>query len=1041
MCGHGWLYAFYGLWYNCCNPLIVNLYISCKNTITNYTAKICMNSNSLICCLRKIFLTALVVTFCTTAFAQKTITGTVTDASGVPVIGAGVMVAETLTGGVTDVDGKFSITASDGQTVEVSCLGYESWTFVVTASRSVYNVILPEDLEMLDETVVIGYGSVKAADLTGSISSVKNDKLAAVTASNTMTALQGQIPGLRVTSNSRPGESPTMRIRGNGSISAGNDPLYVVDGFPMMNSSMSDLSAYDIERIEVLKDASATAIYGSRGSNGVIMITTKSGRPNTKNLTFNANFGIQTPGRLLDIMTHDQFVDYINCYYMNKQGITIYNEANPAPDTNTDWQDELIADSRPVQDYNITLDGSSGDTNYLLSGSIFRQDGLIASSYFNRYSFRSNIDHKFSERLKVGTHLQYTYSDLDKAEPLAGEGLTSIWRTGWNTLPVWREDGTPARPSDNPAISPYFGNAREWNPVWNYTQQTDYSAISRLFGDVYAEFSIAKGLTFRTNFGLDMANQRDYNYVTNGNTTSEAGSGGQAYLKKMSRITENVLTYENEWNRHRLTATAVYSWQDYVYEEMSMSGKGFVNDETGAWDMSQASRETLDYGSDKYSNRLISMTARLSYGYDDRYLVTLTARRDGSSRFGTNNKWGFFPSVGLAWRASEEQWLKDSRWLTYLKFRASFGVTGNQEIGNYKSLARLLSHNYIYQDGEIKGFYETIGNEDLKWERANQFDVGVDFALFNRINVTADWYRRITSDLLYEVPIPSTSGFKSILSNVGSVMNNGAELSLNANLVRTSDWNVNLAFNFSWNDNRITGLYGDVQSITLSSSLGGSTYLKVGEPLNSRYMLISDGIIKTDEQLAEYRKIQPTAKLGDEMYKDLDKDGSITVEDQRNIGTTDPKFLYGFALDAGWKNLSLSVLGSGASDYVIGTSYLVIAENQIEGAQGVPGRWAYERMWTPDNPDGFLPSPGANNVQMSDRIAKDKFYYVIKSIALNYDFGENPFKWLPGVRGLQAGVNFQNFITFANQRGYNPENGDTSYPWVRTVNLSLNLKF
>lgn len=1000
-----------------------------------------MNSNLFDSCLRKIFLTALAAAFCATAFAQKTVTGTVTDGSGAPVIGAGVVVTETRMGVVTDIDGKFSITASDGQTVEVSCLGYESRTFVVTADRIVYDILLPEDLEMLEETVVIGYGSVKATDLTGSISSVKNDKLAAITSSNTMTALQGQIPGLRVTSNSRPGESPTMRIRGNGSISAGNDPLYVVDGFPMMNSSMSDLSAYDIERIEVLKDASATAIYGSRGSNGVIMITTKSGRPNTKNLTFNANYGFQTPGRLLDVMSHDQFVDYINYYYMNKQGITIYNETNPAPDTNTDWQDELIADCRPVQDYNITLDGSTGDTSYLLSGSIFRQDGLIASSYFNRYSFRSNIDHKFSDWLKVGTHLQYTYSDLDKAEPLAGEGLTSIWRTGWNTLPVWREDGSPARPSDNPAISPYFGNAREWNPVWNYTQQTDYSAISRLFGDVYAEFTIAKGLTFRTNFGLDISNQRDYNYVTNENTTTDAGSGGQGYFKKMSRITENVLTYDNEWNRHHLTATAVYSWQDYVYEGMSMSGKGFVNDETGAWDMSQASRETLDYSSDKYSNRLISMTARLSYGYDDRYLVTLTARRDGSSRFGTNNKWGFFPSVGLAWRASEEQWLKDSNWLTYLKFRASFGVTGNQEIGNYKSLARLLSHNYIYQDGELKGFYETIGNEDLKWERANQFDVGVDFALFNRINVTADWYYRITSDLLYEVPIPSTSGFKSILSNVGSVVNNGVELSLNANLVRTSDWNVNLAFNFSWNDNRVTSLYGDVQSITLSSGLGGSTYLKVGEPLNSRYMLISDGIIKTDEQLAEYRKIQPTAKLGDEMYKDLDQDGSITVEDQRNVGTTDPKFLYGFALDASWKNLSLSILGSGASNYVIGTSYLVVAENQIEGAQGVPGRWAYERMWTPDNPDGFLPSPGANNVQMSDRIAKDKFYFVIKSIALNYDFGENPFKWLPGVKGLSAGVNLQNFITFANQRGYNPENGDTSYPWVRTVNLSLGLKF
>ena len=975
------------------------------------------------------------------ASAQNLISGSVTDSSGMPVIGAGVVVKATDTGTVTDLDGKYSVPVSDGQTVEVSCIGYVSRSFVVEAGKTVYDIVLDEDLEMLEETVVIGYGSVKATDLTGSIASVKNDKISSITASNSMTALQGQVPGLMVRSNSRPGESPTMRIRGNGSISAGNDPLYVVDGFPMMNSSMSDLSAYDIESIEVLKDASATAIYGSRGSNGVIMITTKSGRANTKNVTFNANYGFQTPGRLLDVMSHDQFVDYINYYYMNKQGISIYNESNPAPATNTDWQDELIADCTPVQDYNITVDGSTGDTNYLLSGSIYSQDGLIANSYFDRYTFRSNIDHKFSNWLKIGTHLQYSYSDMDKADPLAGEGLTGIWRTGWNTLPVWREDGTPARPSDYPAISPYFGASREFNPVWNYQQITDQTSVSRLFGDVYAEFRIIDGLTFRTNFGLDISNQHDYNYVTTKATTTDAGSGGQAYFKKMSRITENVLTYQNEWGKHRLTATAVYSWQDYVYETMALSGKGFVNDETGAWDMSQASRETLTYTSDKYSNRLISMTARASYAYADKYLITLTARRDGSSRFGTNNKWGFFPSVGLAWRASEEDFLKDSNWLTYLKFRASFGVTGNQEIGNYKSLARLLADNYIYNDIDLKGFYETIGNDDLKWERANQFDIGVDFALFNRVNVTADWYYRVTSDLLYDVPIPSTSGFKSMLSNVGEIVNQGVELSLNANLVRTTDWNVNLGVNFSWNDNRITKLYGDVESITLSSGLGGSSYLKVGEPLNSRYHLVSDGIIKTEDQLAAYQKIQPTAKLGDEMYKDLDEDGSITVKDQVNVGTTDPKFIYGFALDASWKNLSLSILGSGASRYVLGSSYLVVAENQIEGAQGVPGAWAYERMWTPENPDGFLPSPGANNVQMSDRIAAGKFYFVIKSIALNYDFGEAPFKWLPGVKGLAVGVNLQNFITFANQRGYNPETGDTSYPWIRTVSLNLSLKF
>lgn len=978
---------------------------------------------------------------CQPGHAQQKISGKVIDIAGMPIIGASVFIPETSIGVITGMDGEYELYADAGKNIQVSCIGYLDSSFKISDGKTIYDITLKEDLQMIEETVVIGYGSVKATDLTGSVMSVKNDKIKAVSSSNIMNSLQGRVTGLAVTTSSRPGKSPTMRIRGNGSISASNDPLYVVDGFPMMNGTMSDLNPEDIESIEVLKDASATAIYGSRGSNGVIMITTRKGGHGTKNLSFSADYGFQSAGRLIDVMTHDQFVDYINYYYENKAGHSIYSAENPAPDTNTDWQKELIAACAPVQSYGVSLDGSSGDTQYMLSGGVYMQDGLVASSYFNRYSFRSNIDHKFNERISVGSHLQYTYSTTDSAEPVAGEGLTSIWRTGWNTLPVWRENGTAARPSDNPAIAPYFGASREWNPVFNYTQQTNYRATSRIFGDVYAELQILKGLTFRTNFGIDLSNLRDYDYISTKDTNAKGiGSGGQAYFKKFSRISENILTYKNEWGGHRITATGVYSWQDYINEGLSMSGKGFSNDETGAWDMSQASRETLSYSSDKSENRLISWTARLSYSYNDRYLLTLTSRLDGSSRFGKNNKWGYFPSAGLAWRASEEEFLKGNPVLTYLKFRASYGVAGNQDIGNYASLAKLKKQDYTYENAELKGFYETIGNESLRWERSDQFDLGVDFSLLNRISVTADWYRRHTSDLLYNVPIPSTSGFASILSNVGEIVNTGIEASVTGTLVQTSDWNVNLTLNVSHNKNSITKLYGNVESITLSSGLGLSRYLKVGEALNSRYALISDGIIKTENQLEAYRKIQSDAKLGDEMYKDLDGDGSITVKDQQNIGTTDPKLIYGLALDVKYRNLGLSILGNGVSDFVSGSSYLVVAENQIEGAQGIPSRWAYERMWTPSNPDGFLPSPGAGNCQLSDRICKGWYYFVIKSIGLNYDFGKNPFGagW---IRQLSAGLNFQNFITLSNQRGYNPENGDTSYPWIRTVNLNVNIKF
>ncbi|WP_455606741.1 SusC/RagA family TonB-linked outer membrane protein, partial [Bacteroides sp.] len=729
---------------------------------------------------REMLLLAFFLMITIAGFAQsKTVTGIVIDKTGETVIGASVLIKGTTTGVITNLDGSFTLQdVPTNGIIQVSFVGYKTVSIPVKG-QSAIKVVLEEDNETLDEVVVVGYGVQKKSDLTGSVMQVKTKDITSVTANNPIQALQGRVTGVSVVTNSRPGKSPTLRIRGNGSISAGNDPLYVVDGFPLMNGSLNEINANDIASMEVLKDASATAIYGSRGSNGVIMITTKTGGKDSKTLSINANYGFQMPGRLIDTMSHEQFVDYINSAFMNSKGITVYNEENPAPNIHTDWQRESINSCKPVQDYSLSLDGTSGDTQYMLSGGIYLQDGLLPSSEFDKYTFRTNVQHKFNNFLKLGTHMQYSYTESNMADLEGAAALNGIWRDGWPTLPVYREDGSFAVPKDNPAISTLFGDGAYWNPVANYREVTNKSSVSRLLGDVYAEFQLAKGLTFKTNFGLDIANKRDYNYTTSKITTSTGyGKGGNGYTKMMSRITENILSYANTWGDHRFTATGVYSWQNYMYEDLSISGNGFINDETGAWDMGQASRETVDYGSDKYENSLISWTGRLTYAYKDRYLLTATARYDGSSRFGMNNKWGFFPSIGLAWRVSEERFLSGNKIITSLKLRGSFGVTGNQEIGNYKSLAQLKMDNYIYNDGELQGFYETIGNPDLKWERANQFDLGLDLSLLNRIHITADYYNRITSDLLYNVPIPSTSGFSTMLSNIGSVLNKGWELSI-----------------------------------------------------------------------------------------------------------------------------------------------------------------------------------------------------------------------------------------------------------------------
>lgn len=633
---------------------------------------------------RMVFLLVFLMTT-VTGFAQnKTVSGIVVDKAGEAVIGASVLVKGTSNGTITDFDGKFTLSnVPEKGIITITYIGYEGQDISI-AGKNTLKVILAEDTETLDEVVVVGYGTQKKTDLTGSVMSVKSEDITSVTANNPVQALQGRVTGVSVVTDSRPGKSPTLRIRGNGSISAGNDPLYVVDGFPLMNGSLNEINANDIASMEVLKDASATAIYGSRGSNGVIMITTKTGAKDSKSLTLNANYGFQMPGRLVETMNHEQFVDFINSAYMNSKGITIYNDENPAPNIHTDWQRETIKSSSPVQDYSISLNGTSGDTQYMMSGGVYLQDGLLSNYDYNKYTFRTNLQHKFNNFIKLGTHMQYTYSEGGLATTTNYDGaLTELWRYGWPTLPVYREDGSYAIPNDNPAISSYFDSGIKWNAVNYYNEVKRESSVSRLFGDIYAEFQLAKGLTFKTNFGLDIANTRDYNYITSDYTLSTGtGQGGNGYSKKISRITENILTYTNTWGKHRLTATGVYSWQNYIYEDLSIDGKGFANDETGAWDISQASRETVDYGSDKYQNSLVSWTGRVSYAYNDRYLLTATARYDGSSRFGANNKWGFFPSVGLAWRASQEAFLIDNKYITNLKLRASFGVTGNQEIGN-----------------------------------------------------------------------------------------------------------------------------------------------------------------------------------------------------------------------------------------------------------------------------------------------------------------------------------------------------------------------
>lgn len=986
------------------------------------------------------------------------VTGIVKDTNGEPIIGANVTVKGQSIGTITDIDGRFVLDAPKDAVLQITYIGYVSQEVKVSGNKEL-NVVLKEDTETLDEVVVIGYGTAKKSDLTGATAQIKPEALTSSVVGNALESLQGKAAGVAVFNDNKPGASPSIRVRGSGSITASNEPLYVVDGFPLMDGNISDLNPSDIESMEILKDASSTAIYGSRGANGVVMITTKKGKSGTKNLSVNTSVGVQMPGRLANLISGEDFINFMNAGYKN-QGSNIPFSGIPSTyTTDTNWEKEILENSSLLQDYSITFDGSSNKTNYMLSTGFYNQEGLLKAQNYQKYTFHGNLQHSFNKWLTVGANTQFTYSIQDVFD----SALIDIYRYGWPTENVKNEDDTYNISSMHNTYILY-----PWNLVLDMNETTTQFTTNRFLGTLFAEMQLMKDLKYRLNLGVDLKNTRKYNYVGSESAVNKAsglkGNGYNNWNKRFSKVMENILTYNHTWNKHRLTATAVYSWQDFTYEDINLSGSGFENDLTGAWSMGLADKSSVSWGTNKYSNKLISFTGRVSYVYDDKYLLTATSRWDGSSRFGANNKWGYFPSVGLGWRLSQESFLKENKVITNLKIRGSFGITGNQEIGNYKSLAQLTGSNYTDGSSVIYGFKESIGNGDLKWERTTQFDLGFDLSLWNRIDIAFDYYTRNTNDLLYNVPIPSTSGYSSILSNIGKVTNKGWEFSIGGNIMQNKDFNLYASVNVTYNQNKIKELYGGVDEVAVRYEAGGlARVLKVGNSVDAIYARHSLGIIKTQEQLDEYKKKVPNtaanAQLGDEMYEDIDGDGSISSNDYVCLGSVQPKYFYGLNLSMEYKGFGLSVYGqgghkyasiAGAEDYYANnsawamsyanlTSYLLYGENQISNNVYIPTQYAYEHMWSPENPNGNYPTAGAHDVYLSDRTNANWKYFILRNIQFNYDLA--PLLNIKSVKSLKVNLNFQNFVTFANHRGYNPINGDTSNPWAKSIILGINAKF
>jgi len=992
---------------------------------------------------------------------KRTVTGVITDSSGEPIIGANVVEKGNPSNGViTDVDGRFSVSIDANQkAITISYIGYLTQE-VILGNATDYSIILREDTKALDEVVIIGYGAVKKSDLTGSVGSIQMDKIQGLSIKSVDQMLQGRTAGLHmVQSSGMPGAGASVRIRGGNSISGGNEPLYIIDGVPVYPSggtSQSDLNPLntiptsDIESIEVLKDASSTAIYGSRGANGVIIVTTKRGQSGKTNVSFETYLGIENIAKDYKLLDAPMFEKLANESLVNSGGKAIYDESSPS--ATTDWQELTKNKNALLQNYQLTVSGGNDKTTFLTSFNLYDQKGTIKETDMKKIAFRANLDHKISSTIRMGINLTMTKVDNNRV----GNNVLSSRLSTPPNLPVKQPDGSYSF-SDEAGVIVFD------NPVAVLNDRVDESSRFRTLDNAFVEWDIIKGLTFKSSIGIDLNyNKEDiYNPRTVYNGNLKGGIAEKRSYYNLIWINENILTYTNTWDKHSFTGMVGYTQQASNYDKLTAGSYGYLNDILQMNNLgSGTTYSTPSSVLEEWA--LNSYLARINYGFDSKYLLTVSFRADGSSRFGSNNRWGYFPSAALAWRASEESFIKDAGIISNLKPRISYGVTGNQDgIGVYPAYALLGTTGYDIGGSKETGYYPSqVANTKLKWETTAQYDVGLDIGLFNnRLNFVVDAYLKKTSDLLLKIRIPASSGFTTGLKNIGEVENKGIELGINATpVVGEFTWNTN--FNITFNRNKVTDL-GGVSFMYPSSppQEGNGIHLgriiKEGEPLGTFYGYQFDGIFSTTDDITS--SAQPNAKPGDIRFKDISgpegvPDGQINDLDRTIIGCAQPKFFGGFVNDFSYKNFDLNIntIFSYGNDIYNGT--LVTMEDM----QGVTNMFASTlNRWTPENQNTKLPRMLRSKAVMrvSDQYVEKGSYLRFQNITLGYTVPTHALDFTKYVTGLRVYASLQNFFTITSYSGNNPEVSrygqdnlgagydSFSYPLSKTVLFGLNLNF
>lgn len=1017
----------------------------------------------------------------------KEVSGTVKDVNGETIIGANVIVKGTANGAITDVDGKFRLSGiSDKDIIEISFIGYRKEEFHV-GNNDILEITLVDDAKLLNEVVVIGYGSTTVKSSTGSISSVKSDDISKMTSSNFASSLSGKATGVQIIQpTGQPGAAPEIRVRGIGTLTAGSYPLIVVDGFPLSEGSdINSINPNSIASIEVLKDAASTAIYGSRGANGIIMITTKSGKVGKPNVNLSMSYGYQQRTDKVDLVNAYDFAQFMkearNTGYVNKDpNNRSENDTNAQrlakgaskreliPDyivpylngesglTDTDWYDEIFRTAR-IQDYNLTVSGGGEKTSYSFSGGYMQQDGILIGTDFEKYSANANLRFIPTKNITLGVSLSPSYIKTNKTQSRNtwGSTLPALASISYPFFSPYNEDGTLAISKQIEANIETDGALCE-NPVAWAKMIKNEDNVARMFGNVYAEVSLFSIAKYKVNIGADYESERSdyFKPSTIGQYRSAAPAPAEAIensYDKWNYLIENTLTVNKDFDnrKHHLQFLLGQSYQKESFNQTNILASGFTDN----------SIENIAGGSNfkitpsQYEWAMISYFSRLNYNLLDRYMLNASVRWDGSSRFGKNSKWGFFPAISAAWLLSNESFLNGNDAIQYAKLRFSWGTSGNNQIPNYGALAVMKKENYITDGALASGaLISTSPNPDLSWEKNNTFNLGLDFVLYDYLGLSLDLYSATTNDLLLEVPVPQQSGYSSSLQNIGKIRNQGIEFrAYTAKDVRFGDFSWNSSINMSMNKDKVLALASGQTQI-----INDCNITQVGHSIGELYGYDVIGVYKSQEDLDKYPHM-PGTQIGDYIIKDLTGEETISTADKKSFGSPAPKVILGFSNTFKYKDFELSIdlyselgkkkFNSTKESLQRGEGFMMITQDYFDN-----------RYHPVNNPDGTLATPNMANYsntrkqcQYSSLYFDDASYVSLRNLKFAYNI---PSSFLSKVGISSAQVYFlgNNLLTLTSYKGFSVEAERYSnilqqgqehyaYPSARTMSLGINVNF